>query len=135
MTDRHIPSKKVDYVAQMRRWAVDKSDRGPSSVILNGCAVHIEQLQAENRTLLNAAANLHEQLYPSPETGVSRVAQLETALGQWLHDFGSTNELSQRTRILLGIPHPPPVKAAELPNPVDDAEFGTAEWRRDNAHE
>lgn len=25
----------------------------------------------------------------------------ETALGQWLHDFGSTNELSQRSRIIL----------------------------------
>lgn len=36
------------------------------------------------------------------ETSSNRDAQLCTALGQWLHDFGSTNELSQRTRILLG---------------------------------
>lgn len=33
-----------------------------------------------------------------------RKAQLETALGQWLHDFGTNNELSQRSRILLGRP-------------------------------
>lgn len=34
----------------------------------------------------------------------SRESQLEAALGQWLHDFGNNNELSQRSRILLGRP-------------------------------
>jgi hypothetical protein len=39
------PNAEVDYVAQMRRWANDKTDRGPSSVILNGCADYIVRLQ------------------------------------------------------------------------------------------
>jgi hypothetical protein len=47
----------------------------------------------------------------SVEPTPSRERQLSAALGQWLHDFGSTNELSQRTRILLGIPHPASEKA------------------------
>jgi hypothetical protein len=49
----------------------------------------------------------HSPEEPTP----SRERQLSAALGQWLHDFGSTNELCQRTRILLGIPHPAPEKA------------------------
>jgi hypothetical protein len=44
----------------------------------------------------------------SGKRSISREPMLEVALGQWLHDFGSTNELSQRTRILLKQPHPHP---------------------------
>lgn len=49
---------------------------------------------------------------PAVEPTPSRERQLSAALGQWLHDFGSTNELSQRTRILLDIPHPASEKAS-----------------------
>jgi hypothetical protein len=37
-----------------------------------------------------------------PLLSSTREARLKAALGQWLHDFGSNDELSQRTRILLG---------------------------------
>ena len=39
-------TNEVDYVAQMRRWAADTSGRGPSSVILTGCADYIERLRS-----------------------------------------------------------------------------------------
>lgn len=47
-----------------------------------------------------------------------RIAQMRVALGQWLHDFGSTNELSQRTRILIEL------SAAHAPQSDGGSEHG-----------
>ena len=37
-------SNQLDYVTAMRRWASDTSDKGPSRVLLNGCADYIQRL-------------------------------------------------------------------------------------------
>lgn len=65
----------------------------------------------EHNSSLRAALRRYERA--PDETTPSRESQLSCALGQWLHDFGSTNELSQRTRVLLGRTAVPAEKASE----------------------
>src|ERR1700722_5355364 len=82
-----------DVVQQLRDWYEEEW--------ING-----NRLTHERAMLLWSAIRAlvpDETPQPTSNQRPTLLQMAETALGQWLHDFGNTNELSQRSRIILDL--------------------------------
>lgn len=98
-----------DKYASVQYCDVPIQDRRALIAVVKRLQERVTELHALGQAAANRADDAERRAgetevgqYASP----SRESCLEVALRQWLHDFGTTNELSQRTRILLGVPHP-----------------------------